>query len=187
MNPEVYSVVYPCGLVLEGGDAIISYGINDENLAITRIPMEELEGRMRSVASSELNFVATTIDPTPTPAGIFGPNKSGGVPLFWWDAKGKRFDSSGGERRFKIGNFGDIASRDIFERIGGIRAAQPVNGRRKVVSVGSVLHTARNGDVIWVPVSRAQLARYRIKSRRSISEQCADRLRSTSCASGALM
>lgn len=152
LNKEVYSVVYPCGLVLEGDEAVISYGINDENLAITRLPVDRIEQALVPVATTEESMLGCAVprgEPTAAPAGLFGTRSTRGVPLFWWDAVGKKFDGDMGERRFKIGNFGDIASRDIFERISGVPTLVPQAKRRKILSVGSILHQARQGDVIW--------------------------------------
>ena len=37
LNPAVGEVIYPCGAVLDGGEWVISYGINDEHCAIATV------------------------------------------------------------------------------------------------------------------------------------------------------
>jgi hypothetical protein len=149
LNNEVISVVYPCGALLEGKSLIVSYGINDENLAIARLPWSRVEDNLEPVESKGVNFTATYRKPSKVDPEVFGSDESLATPLFWWDAAEKKFDGARGDRRFEIGNFGDIASRDIVERIAGRPTSKPIPKYRKLVSVGSVLHQARNGDVIW--------------------------------------
>lgn len=149
LNKDVFSVVYPCGAIIDGDSLIVSYGINDENLAIGRIPLGVFENALKPVTTKSSQIYSDLVPFRPAPAGLFGNVMTESVPLFWWDTRAKRFDGDLGARRFKTGNFGDIASRDIFERVGHVRTDAPVTKRRKVVSIGSVLHTAMNGDVIW--------------------------------------
>ena len=146
LNRGVHRVAYPSGVVLEPGQLVVAYGINDEACAIAVLPLAEIEAALAPVASG-LAWVtqpATVLRP-PT---FEPPPRS--IPLFWWDAAGKKFDgAAGGRRIFAAGNFGDIASREIVERIIGGAVHAPGKGERKLLAVGSVLHTAGNGDIIW--------------------------------------
>lgn len=152
LNQDVLSVVYPCGFVVEDETAVISYGINDENLAIVKIPMPALDFALLPV-KDEKQVLPTTVTFLPrrelASADLFGNKRRPKIPLFWWNTAGKSFDGKLGERRFKIGNFGDIASRDIVERVSGFKSSVPKATGRKLVSTGSVLHTAGQGDIIW--------------------------------------
>lgn len=59
------------------------------------------------------------------------------APLFYWQP------SNGTE------NFGDHLSKILIERILGREVQQASIDERKVLAVGSILHFAREGDVIW--------------------------------------
>ena len=149
LNKDVVSVVYPCGALLDGTSLIVSYGINDENLAIARMPWSDIESALEPVETKQWNFAISHRDPTPIDPAMFGHNNAVGAPLYWWNSCGNKFDGERGERRFEIGNFGDIASRDIVEMIAGRATAVPLAGARKILSIGSVLHKAHDGDVVW--------------------------------------
>ncbi|WP_176256920.1 polysaccharide pyruvyl transferase family protein [Derxia lacustris] len=153
LNKEVEEVVYPCGFVVNGDEVVISYGINDEACAVARVSLQAVLASLKPVKrdyglSQGVALPAAGEAVTDEPMPELPPERVG-LPLFWWDAVDKAFDGQVGKRRFAIGNFGDIASMEIVERISGIRPQQPKPGERKLVSIGSVLHTARDGDVIW--------------------------------------
>jgi hypothetical protein len=95
--------------------------------------------------------LSRVMQPTPVPqdSDYAAPRSTAPIPLMWWDCLGKKFDGSIGNRKFKTGNFGDIASRDIVEAMLG-RPTEPITGgQRKLISIGSVIHTASQGDIIW--------------------------------------
>lgn len=165
LNEVVGDVVYPCGLVPDGDDWVASYGVNDERCAVARVSRKDVEPSMSEVAAS---FTVRTEEPprrTRPPAGsgrvsrlvpgrgrdaapVHAPRKPR-VPLFWYDAKNTSFDGHAGRRNFKVGNFGDIASKDIVERVSGLKTSKPVDGRPRMLGIGSVLHRAHEGDVVW--------------------------------------
>ncbi|MCY0966451.1 polysaccharide pyruvyl transferase family protein [Parathalassolituus penaei] len=148
LNSDIAEVVYPCGVVQEGGSLVISYGINDERCAIAMVSLEDALATQTPVTSRLVTNISENgeaFDLGELPVGRI----AGTVPLFWWDASGKKFDGSYGERRFQIGNFGDIASKDIAEALSSLNMRQPHPAERKLVSIGSVLHTAGDGDIIW--------------------------------------
>lgn len=69
-----------------------------------------------------------------------------GIPLYYWDARTYR----------DFINFGDILSEKIVERIVGHRIVTTLNkflfaqsGKRKLLALGSIIHMAEEGDVIW--------------------------------------
>ncbi|GAA6210064.1 hypothetical protein NBRC116601_33570 [Cognatishimia sp. WU-CL00825] len=154
LNSEVMSVVYPCGAQLRGAaleDLAVSYGINDENLAITELDRADLERVLKPVEVLDWGVSITDVPPGSSAPKIpdWPLPANAEIPMFWWDSAGKKFDGDLGERRFKTGNFGDLAAKEIVEAISGYRAARPLAGVPKLISVGSVLHTARDRDVIW--------------------------------------
>lgn len=154
LNEEVFEVVYPCGMVANAGDLIISYGINDEYCAIAAVALADVEKLMEPVAN-EFSITITKRDtpvkpgPVPAESDYRSVIEAQPVPLVWWDCVGKKFDGSIGKRMFQTGNFGDIASREVVEAL--LRQpTQPASGaRRRLISVGSVIHTAKNGDIVW--------------------------------------
>ncbi len=152
LNGEVAEVVYPCGMVVAGSDLVISYGINDESCAIAVVPTAAVEAVLEPVDGGfAVAKLSRVMQPTPVPqdSDYAAARATTPIPLMWWDCIGKKFDGSIGNRKFKIGNFGDIASRDIVEALLG-RPTEPVTGgQRKLISIGSVIHTASQGDIIW--------------------------------------
>jgi hypothetical protein len=52
LNPAVGEVIYPCGAVPDGTRWVISYGINDENCAITLIDHASVLGSVEMIAPS---------------------------------------------------------------------------------------------------------------------------------------
>lgn len=146
LNPGVGGVIYPSGAVADGDDLIISYGINDEAAFIARIPKSSLLDSLEPAAAIfDINYTATI------PKNLQGHKLAQPkLPLFWWDSRGKSIDKDIGYRKFRVGNFGDIASREIVERV-GLRTTERVNALDgpKLLAVGSVLHNASDGDVVW--------------------------------------
>ncbi|WP_051378918.1 polysaccharide pyruvyl transferase family protein [Derxia gummosa] len=153
LNVEVEEVVYPCGFVVSGDEVVVSYGINDEVCAVARTSLRAVRASLRPVRREGVaQFgVALPAEPealTDAPVPELAPAERA-LPLFWWDAADKAFDGALGKRKFVTGNFGDIASMEIVQRISGVRPRPPRAGERKLVSIGSVLHTARDGDIVW--------------------------------------
>lgn len=152
LNKAVAEVIYPCGFVIQGADVVVSYGINDEACAVVRMPLSTVEANLapvqRSVGLADQVPALPESWPRPTPLPVL-PEPTPPVPLFWWDAKGKKLDGGDDSRLFTTGNFGDIASKEIVEQVGKLLTRLPRPGERKLLAIGSVLHTARNGDIIW--------------------------------------
>lgn len=158
LNEVVGDVIYPCGLVPDGDEWVVSYGINDERCAVTRIRRADVEASMGPVQTSfsmsqdrpralgGRSLVSRLRGEKAGPAVV----PSGGkLPLFWYDAKNTAFDGSTGRRTFRTGNFGDIASKEVVEKVSGLATGKPVEGRPRMLAIGSVLHRAQAGDVVW--------------------------------------
>lgn len=159
LNEVVGDVIYPCGLVPDGDDWVVSYGINDERCAVTRIKRADVEASMGPLQTSFtmrqddgqtkagrslLSRVRSPkVSPTATaPSGTR-------LPLFWYDAKNTAFDGVSSRRVFRTGNFGDIASKEVVEKVAGMKTGKPIEGRPRLLGIGSVLHRAKAGDVVW--------------------------------------
>ena len=146
LNPNAESVVYPCGAVLDGEDILVSYGIDDESAAIFRVPLSRVMSELQIVETTRQVSMRPAVGSAATLVETIEPR----LALYWWDSRGKSFDHPLGTRKFRVGNFGDIASRDIVEGI----IAQPTRSAGalqspKLLAVGSILHNANDGDVIW--------------------------------------
>ncbi len=158
LNELVGDVIYPCGLVPDGDDWVVSYGINDERCAVARVKRADVAASMGPV---ETSFIMSQDEPragggrslisrlrkdkiveATAPAGST-------LPLFWYDAKNTAFDGVSSRRIFRTGNFGDIASRDVVEKVAGMKTSKPIEGRPRLLGIGSVLHRAQPGDVVW--------------------------------------
>jgi hypothetical protein len=157
LNAAAAAVVYPCGAVLDGDRWIITYGLNDDSSAIVDVMQSEIESRLRPVrwlenrpsegAASRVPDAETARKGEESLANHPQP-----IPLFYWVAKG--FSKGGPEasgERFEHGNFGDVASKEIAELLGGrsVYFADDKTRERRMLSIGSILHRARNGDAVW--------------------------------------
>ncbi len=148
LNPNVASVVYPSGNLVEGQRLVISYGINDERAAVSIMPLSYVYRQFKVPVTGNIAAEVQSELKKDLPA-IGEQSNSRRVSLFWWQSLGKKFDGPEGDRKFKIGNFGDIASRDLVDKLAPYKTRTAEVKERKMLAVGSVLHLARNGDVVW--------------------------------------
>jgi glycosyltransferase involved in cell wall biosynthesis/predicted GH43/DUF377 family glycosyl hydrolase len=148
LNKQTGTVVYPCGLAVKGEKAVMSFGVNDEACAVAVFRTADILASMEPV------------DATASSKARAAPAKAAGqtpshqpdddrVPLFWWNALGKRFDPDAGGRFFATGNVGDIASKLFVEMLSGVECRPPRKNERKLLSIGSILQNAAEGDVVW--------------------------------------
>lgn len=149
LNPNVHEVIYPRGLVRRGDDWIVAYGLNDEECAIAVVPDSYFAESFgpKALTSYTLGFEDVTLaslrrDP------VVG-NKKSLLPVFWFDAKGRLFDNFVGGRRFSTGNFGDIAAKQVAQKLSRTPVRNPIPGEPRLLAIGSVLHRAQDGDVVW--------------------------------------
>lgn len=157
LNSAAGDVVYPCGAHFDGSGWLVTYGLNDESSGFAVVPGADLEQSLRPVPEIDQSPPRHDVSPEAEAAAVAEGNilleqHLQPVPLFYWSAKGllKGGPESQGER-FAIGNFGDEASREIVERITGRSCyfADDKSRERRLLSIGSVLHRARNGDTVW--------------------------------------
>jgi len=132
-------VIYVCGALREPGGWLITYGINDERSAAYLLPDEDVDDCVAPVAPAPAPRGPAAVPMAPPPE-----RAAGRVPTYFWDA-------AGGAGRFRTGNFGDLIGPGLIRALSG-RDVALVDGPgapRKLLTVGSVLHRARDGDVIW--------------------------------------
>lgn len=149
LNAQVHEVIYPRGLVRRGDEWIVAYGLNDEECAIAVVPDSAFAASFGKAVATSYTLGDEQIAvarPRRAPAVTTTPPQ---MPVFWYDAKGRLFDTFVGGRRFATGNFGDIASRQIAEKLSGAPVRNPIPGEPRLLAIGSVLHRAQSGDVVW--------------------------------------
>lgn len=149
LNPNVHEVIYPRGVIRHSDEWIVAYGLNDEECAIAVVPDSAFAASFGpkvsttyTVGEEPVSLSRLRREPTPPAAGRE-------LPVFWYDAKSRLFDTFLGGRRFVTGNFGDIASRQVAEMLSGSSVRNPIPGEPRLLAIGSVLHRAQDGDVVW--------------------------------------
>jgi predicted GH43/DUF377 family glycosyl hydrolase/glycosyltransferase involved in cell wall biosynthesis len=150
LNKQTAAVVYPGGLVIEQDRTVMSFGVNDEACAVGVFQTEDILDSMEPVdASPKANAktVPASAKAASHPSAVRPDDAR--VPLFWWNAIGKRFDPEVGGRFFATGNVGDIASKLFVEMLSGVECRPPRKNERKLLSIGSILQNAAEGDVVW--------------------------------------
>ncbi|MFC6239558.1 polysaccharide pyruvyl transferase family protein [Longivirga aurantiaca] len=149
LNPNVHEVIYPRGLVRHGDEWIVAYGLNDEECAIAVVPAAAFASSFGPKVSTSYTLGAEDVTLSRLRRAPAVKTDGRQLPVFWFDAKGRLFDTFVGGRRFATGNFGDIASRQIAEQLSGVQARTALPGEPRLLAIGSVLHRAHDGDVVW--------------------------------------
>jgi hypothetical protein len=149
LNPEIGSVIYPCGAILQGDSIIVSYGINDERMALASINIkvfqEELKPPIAPLSISEWSKPTNRLGTYNF--DDFVPKVQ--IPIFWWNSLGKIYELQT-ESRWEVGNFGDIASKFVVEEYFNLTTqCVPASSKAKFLSTGSVLQNAQSYDVVW--------------------------------------
>lgn len=94
---------------------MISYGINDEGCAIAVVPAAKVEALEPVNGGFAVANLSRVMHPKPMPkdSDYAAARAVTPIPPMWWDCLCKKVGGTIGNRECKIGNFGDIASRDI--------------------------------------------------------------------------
>jgi pyruvyltransferase len=140
-------VVYPTGLVILKDKVFISAGINDSELALFIGSLEDLSYRMISTQVSEIKELHRADKQLVAPMSV--PPIEPRVPLFWWYAKGSKMNLTISPESFKFGNFGDDASVLLVDKLLGFAPRKSMRDEKKLLAVGSILHLASEGDIVW--------------------------------------
>jgi len=150
LNPTTSWVVYPTGFAIRGEQCVITGGYNDSHCFIAT-------GKIESLTHSMVK-VKATMQPKIKPVGSVDVRNVAGftvapiapkLPLFWWEAKNRSMSPNINNQLFKFGNFGDEASEQLVAKLTGSQPRQALPGDRKLLAIGSVLHRAQSGDIIW--------------------------------------
>jgi hypothetical protein len=147
LNPTTSKVVYPTGLVILKDKVFISAGINDSELALFVGSLEDLSYRMIATQVSEIKDLHRADKQLVAPMSV--PPIEPRVPLFWWYAKGSKMNATISTESFKFGNFGDDASVLLVGKLLGFAPRKSRRDEKKLLAVGSILHLASEGDIVW--------------------------------------
>ena len=147
LNPTTSSVVYPTGLEIRGENVWVSAGVNDSELALIKGTLSDLTSGMEPAEVSHVMHVSRSSkdEIRPLPVRTVSPK----VPVFWWNAKGNLMNGNISADQFKFGNFGDDASPLLVTKLSGIQSRRVLPGERKLLAIGSILHRAADGDIVW--------------------------------------
>lgn len=139
LNKKVESVIYPCGLCFHDGKFLVSFGVNDERSSLCELSIDEVEYSLEPI-----------FEPSRAEYSDFDNlDSKNEIPVFYWNPVGKRFNNGLDNRTFRKANVGDLASKLFVERISGMKFCQSTQGKNKLLCIGSILHTANDGDVVW--------------------------------------
>jgi pyruvyltransferase len=145
--------ITPCGGVTDDRGLIVSYDINHQYAALRRIDFVSLGPSLApAIACSPRVSQALQSDPRAGPGLIAQPDRRA-LRAYWWRASRinphlAQAASTLPQGQFVCGNFGDLAAPHLLGRLVGITPRYHDDGPR-LMSVGSTLQTARDGDVIW--------------------------------------
>ena len=150
LNPTTSWVVYPTGFAVSGDKFVISGGFNDSHCFIATGNLSQL--------SEGMSNVKATLQPKIKPVGTVNPAEVKGfevqelpnnLPLFWWQAKSNLMSPGIHIQEFGHGNFGDEASMKLIAKMTGAKPRTELPGERKLLAIGSILHRANSGDIVW--------------------------------------
>lgn len=147
LNPTTSEVVYPTGLVVSGEQVFISAGINDSEMTLVQGTLKDLTTGMTPARSGQATHIDRSGKATVTPLSVGSLEPK--IPVFWWKAQGNLINSAISHDTFKYGNFGDDASPLLVTRISGVESRRVLPGDKKLLAIGSILHRAKDGDIVW--------------------------------------
>jgi hypothetical protein len=147
LNPTTSEVVYPTGLVISGEQVWISAGIDDSEMTLVQGTLKDLHSGMVPARSGQIVHIDRSGKNDIAPMSVDSiPPK---IPVFWWRAQGNLINSAISHHTFKHGNFGDDASPLLVTRISGLESRRVLPGDKKLLAIGSILHRAKDGDIVW--------------------------------------
>ena len=150
LNPTTSWVLYPTGFAVKGSEFIISGGYNDSHSFLATGELSYLSQEMKKIKSSPQPKILP-VDSVDGRAITkkFGQPVLHEVPLFWWNAKGGVMSPKISDQVFRHGNFGDDASWLLINELTGLTSVQAVHEQNKLLAIGSILHRANSGDIVW--------------------------------------
>jgi hypothetical protein len=159
-DPGVTEAADPAGLVADDQGLILSYGVNHAFAALRRIDWADLAATLIPAVPRSPN-----LDPARTWRGsVAGPETACEpvqaaepdalvVRAFWWhpgnvSPRSQERATNLAQHRFVHGNFGDLFAPHLVARLTGASPQHHADNPR-LITVGSVIRTARDGDVLW--------------------------------------
>jgi Polysaccharide pyruvyl transferase len=153
-------VAYPTGLVADDRGLTVSYGINNAHAALRNIDWAAVARALIPViprsprADRAQAWLGRDVRTEAQPAAV-SPVEQGRLTCraFWWrpghvSPRSTQRAANLARHRFVHGNFGDIFAPHLLGRMTGAEP-QHHEDNPKLLTVGSVIRTARDGDVLW--------------------------------------
>ena len=172
LDARVQEALYPCGAVADPSGMTVSYGVNNRHAALRRIPWRDLQdslipvvrrGAQRNGQPSAAHNEGVPKQPShresadvSVQAGAttsFPGTDDCSLRAVWWrppplNPRSPRRVDGIAKEEFIYGNFGDMFVPHLLHRLTGIQPTNLAEGPR-LLSLGSLIHTAREGDMIW--------------------------------------
>lgn len=155
LDGRCQEAAYPDGAVGDADGLTISYGVNERYSALRMIDWADLHVRLIPVVPFRPE--RAILRPCPTvPAPLprkDAPPDDVSLRVYWWrpefsSARSEQRFANLGRGRFVHGNFGDLMVPHLMRRLTGMKLDHRMEGP-KLMSLGSLIQTAREGDVIW--------------------------------------
>ena len=146
---------YPDGAVGDARTLTVSYGVNERYAALRMIDWADLRAMLIPVVLFRPE--RAVLRPSPSaeapPSRGHAPSDDISVRVYWWrpgssSARSEQRFANLGRGQFVHGNFGDLMVPHLMRRLTGMKLDHHMEGP-KLMSLGSLIQTAREGDVIW--------------------------------------
>jgi pyruvyltransferase len=154
LNPTTGDSLYASGAAPHDGGLLVSYGISDQYAAVRHVAWDRIEANLVPAIPVAARTPSHYDISSPTNIVQSGPTGTATLRAYWWREQSPLPNGAGDNptanqsNRFVHGNFGDMVVPYLLRRLTGLPPVNCSDGVR-LLTVGSVLQTARDGDVIW--------------------------------------
>lgn len=159
-DPRCVEAAYPSGAAIDDQGLIVSYGINEKYAALRRVDAVDLASRLIPVnlrPPRPIQLVAArdpkAQDSAEAEAAARLTEGKHVLRAYWWQPV--RVNPRSAQRAAELsrgafvhGNFGDLSVQHLLGRIVGATPRYHAN-KPKLMTVGSLIQTASDGDVVW--------------------------------------
>ncbi len=155
LDGRCQEAAYPDGAVGDAEGITVSYGVNERYAALRKIAWDDLHAMLIPVVPfrPERATLRSSARPDAPSTGWDAPPADASLRIYWWRPG---FSSPRSEQRFANlsrsqfvhGNFGDLMVPHLMRRLTGMKLDNRLEGPR-LLSLGSLIQTAHEGDVIW--------------------------------------
>lgn len=155
LDGRCQEAAYPDGAVGDAEGITISYGVNERYAALRKIAWDDLHAMLIPVVPfrPERATLRSSVRPDTPSTGWDAPPADASLRIYWWrpgsssPRSDQRFTNMS-RSQFVHGNFGDLMVPHLMRRLTGMKLDNRLEGPR-LLSLGSLIQTAHEGDVIW--------------------------------------